>query len=80
MLDYQLAYRGNQSCETVILKLVNDILRVMENKHVTAMVAIDFVKVDHDILLNMLHCAFGISDNAHEWVNSYLRPRSCKVN
>ena len=36
--------------------------------------------VGHDILLNTLHCKFGISDNAIEWVNSYLRPRSCKVN
>ena len=56
----------------------------MENKHVTAMVVIDFSvafdTVDHDILLNMLHCKFGISDTALEWVNSYLRPRSCKVN
>ena len=56
----------------------------MENKYVTAMVTIDlsaaFNTVDHDILFNTLHCKFGISDNAIEWVNSYLRPRSCKVN
>ena len=56
----------------------------MENKHVTAMVAINlsvaFSMVDHDVLLNTLHSKFGISDNALEWVNSYLRPRSYKVN
>ena len=56
----------------------------MENKYVTAMITIDlsvaFNMVDHDILLNTLHCKFGISDNAIEWVKSYLRPRSCKVN
>ena len=28
----------------------------------------------------MLHCKFGINDNALECVNSYLRPRSSKVN
>ena len=56
----------------------------MENKYVTAMITIDlsmaFNTVDHDILLNTLHCKFGISDNAIEWVYSYLKPRSCKVN
>ena len=56
----------------------------MENKHVTAMVAITlsvaFDTVDHDTLLEMLHCKFGISDKALEWINSYLRPRSCNVN
>ena len=52
--------------------------------YVTAMVTTDlsaaFNMVDHDILLNTLHCKFGISDNAIELVNSYLRPRFCKVN
>ena len=56
----------------------------MENIYVTAMVTIvlsvAFDTVDLDILLDTLHCKFGISDNAIEWVNSYLRPRSCKVN
>ena len=84
MPDYQSAYRANQSCETAILKLVNDSLWVMENKYVIAMVTIDvsvtFDTVDHDILLNTLHCKFGISDKAIEWVNSYLRERSRKVN
>ena len=84
MPDYQSAYRANQSCETVILKIVNDSLWAMENEYVTAMVTIDlsgaFNTVDHDILLNTLHCKFGIIDNAIEWVHSYLRPRSCKVN
>ena len=56
----------------------------MENKYVTAIIAIDssvtFDTVDHDILLNTLQHKFGISESAIEWANSYLRPRSCKVN
>ena len=84
MPDYQSAYRANQSCETAILKLVKDSLCAMENKYVTATITINlsaaFDTIDHDILLNTLHHKFGISDNAIEWVNSYLRPRSCKVN
>ena len=67
-----------------IVKLVNDLLWAMENKYITAMTTINlsmvFDTVDHDILLNTLHNKFGISENAFKWVNSYLRPRSCKVN
>ena len=84
MPDYQSAYRANQSCETAIHKLVNDLLWAMENKYVTAMITMNlsaaFDTVDHDILLNTLHYKFGISGNAIEWVDSYLKPRSCKVN
>ena len=82
--DYQSAYRANQSCETAMLKLVSYLLWAMENKYVTAMITINlsvaFNTVDHDIILNTLHYKFGISENAIKWVNSYLRPRSCKVN
>ena len=77
-------YRANRKCETALLELVNDTLWAMENKYVTAMVEINlsvaFDMVDHDILLNTLHCKFEINDNALQWVNSYLRSRTCKVN
>ena len=63
---------------------MNDSLWAMENKYVTAMITINlsaaFNAVDHDILLNILHFKFAISDNAIEWVNSYLRSRACTVN
>jgi hypothetical protein len=64
--------------------LVNDLLDAMENKEVTALIAIDlsaaFDTVDHDILLNVLQKQYGVSGNALSWVESYLRPRSCRVN
>ena len=63
---------------------MNDSLWAMENKYVTALITINsyaaFDTVDHDILLKTLHYKFGISGNTIEWVNSYLRPRSCKAN
>ena len=51
---------------------------------ITAIIAIDlsaaFDTVDHDILLDVLHNQFGISETALAWYDSYLRPRSLKVN
>ena len=47
---------------------------------VTIDLSVAFNTVVHDILLNTLHCKCGISDSAIAWVNSYLRPRSCKGN
>ena len=37
----QSAYRRHHSCESALLRLVNDILAGMENQEVTAMIAID---------------------------------------
>ena len=52
------------SCETSLVKLVNDILWNMENQLVTAIVILDlsaaFDTVDHDILLEVLGKCFGI--------------------
>ena len=84
MPDYQSAYRQHYSCETALVRMMNDLLRSMENQRVTALVAVDlsaaFDTVDHDILVSVLHHKFGISHSALQWFDSYLRPRSCKVN
>ena len=76
--EYQLAYRAHHSCETAILQLSNDILWGMESQSITSLVAIDlsaaFDMVDHDILLDILKCKFGIDGKALKWFNSYLRP------
>jgi len=53
------AYRQHHSCESALLRLVNDILDVMENQEVTALIALDlsaaFDTVDHDIFLDVLN-------------------------
>ena len=56
----------------------------MENKLVTAVTILDlsaaFDRVDHDLLLEILHNKFGIDGHALKWYNNYLKPRKFKVN
>ena len=77
--SYQSAYRPFFSTETAILKMHHDVLKNMESQKVTAFVALDlsaaFDTVDHAILLSVLKESFGISDNVHHWVQSYLNER-----
>ena len=82
--DYQSAYRKYFSCETSIIKVVNDLLWNFENQEVCVMCMIDlsaaFDMVDHQILLQVLQSRFGLSGSGLAWFNSYLWPRFCKVN
>ena len=82
--DYQSAYREHFSCETALVKLMDDILWNMEAKETTVVVVIylsaAFDTVDHDVLLDVLNNRFGLDGNTQDWIDSYLRPRKFKVN
>ena len=62
--DYQSAYWNGYSCETAIIKLMNDILWAMKNQNVTAVMALDllaaFDTVDHEILSSVLEHNSGL--------------------
>ena len=55
---YLSAYRDHHSTETILLKLVNDMLMNMDNQCITLLVSCDlsvaFNTVNHSILLNIL--------------------------
>ena len=80
---YQSAYRKYYSCETSLVKLVNNILWAMEKQLVTVVVILDlsaaFDTVDHDLLLEVLGKQYGIVGMAREWYTSYLKPSTFKV-
>ena len=82
--DYQSDYRNGYSCETAIIRLVNNILWAMENQNVTAVMTLDlsaaFDTVDQKILLSVLECNFGLEQTVLNWFSSYLNQRSCRVN
>ena len=81
---YQSAYRKNYSCNTALVKLFDDQMCLMEQQKVNLLVAIDlpaaFDMVDHGILIDVLDIAFNVWGKSLDWFNSYLYPRSCKVN
>ena len=80
--DSQSAYRFH-SCETNLIKLVNDLLWAMERQEVTAVTILDlsaaFDTVDHDLLLEVLNKRFGIEGKALKWYEHYLKPRKLKI-
>ena len=83
MLDYQSAYRKFYSCETVLVKLVNDILWAMEHQKILSLVCIDlsaaFDTVDHEILEQVLKNEYRINGTVLQWYKTYIRPRGFKV-
>ena len=62
---------------------MDDILKGMESKEVTALVALDlsvaFDTVNHNLLLVILRSHFGIDGIPLAWIKSYLNNRSFQV-
>ena len=83
-LSKLFAYRQGYSCETALLRLVNDVLWSLERGNATHFIAIDlsvvFDTVDHNILLQVLRYKFNICGKALTWFGTYLCPRGCRVN
>ena len=84
MPSYQSAYREHHRCKTALVRLTNNLLWNIEMQRVTELVAIylsaAFNTVDHTVLLNVLQQHFGVNGKVLNWMDTYLRPRSFKVN
>ena len=81
--DYQSAYCANYSCETALVKLVNDILWCFERQEGLQTVACDlsaaFDTVDHCLLIEVLQKIAGLGGSVISWCQSYLESRTCQV-
>lgn len=79
----QYGYKKHHSCETLLLKLVDDILIAVDNNSGVIVLLIDlsaaFDTVDHSVLLSILQNKFRIKNTALEWIRSFLSGRSQKV-
>ena len=71
------------STETALLKVVNDLLTVLDNGKISFPSLIDlsaaFDTVDHIILLSRIESSYSICDTAVAWFRSYLINRSQTV-
>ena len=76
----QSAYKRFHSCETALVRVHNDILRAIDDRHCVILLLLDlsaaFDTVDHDILLTRLKSKFSICGTALEWFRSYLTNRT----
>ena len=81
--EFQSAYSKSHSTETVLVKIVNDILLDMSRQHVSLLVLLDlsalFDTVDHTILLRRLETSFGVTGDALKWIAPYLSARYQRV-
>ena len=77
---FQSAYRSCHSTETALLRVKDDIMMAIDNKHAVVLVLLDlstaFDTVDYDILLTRLGQLFGFTDVVLAWFWSYLTQRS----
>ena len=77
--EYQSAYRQDHSCETSILKLVNDILWAMENQECMEVMACNlsaaFDTIHHGILLEVMSENFCVKDTALSLVQQLLKTK-----
>ena len=80
---HQSAYRKKHSCETVMLKIIDDIQESVSEKKMVMLVLLDlssaFDTIDQDILLFKLMKHFGISGNVLKWIKTYLKGRTFSV-
>ena len=73
----QSAYRALHSTETVMTKVVSDLLSAVDGGEPSALLSLDisaaFDTLDHHRLLSREHELFGFFDLALKWMQSYFR-------
>ena len=81
--DVQSGYRTGHSCETLLVKMSDDIIKSIDHKNLVAVVLLDlsaaFDVLDHNLLLGKLKSLYGIDGIALKWFDSFLKNRSFSV-
>ena len=79
----QSAYKQSHSCETALLKVLNDTHLALDQGKCVLLAMLDlsaaFDLVNHDILATRLQTELNITGTVLAWMNSYLRNRSQSV-
>ena len=73
---FQSAYQAGHSAETVLLRVVNDILSALDNDSISTLLLLNLSAAsdttDHHIFLSCLNSVFGIQSIVLQWFQSYL--------
>ena len=79
----QSGYKKGHSCETLLLRITNDILIGIDKKNATVVLLLDlsaaFDTVDHQKLITILYKEIGIRSTCLKWFKSFLIGRSQRV-
>ena len=80
---HQSAYRKFHSTETVLLKVVTDLIEAIDAGDHALLGLLDlsaaFDTVDHDVLVKRLTRTYGLRSTALDWLRSYLLDRRQSV-
>ena len=83
LIDYISAYSSGYNTETVLLRLLDEILQNMDRQCITPLEAVDlsavFDTVEHCILKDVLYRKYSVTGTALKWYVSYLENRKVKV-
>ena len=81
--NFQFAHKTGHSCETVLLRVYNDIVTTIGRGNGAMLVLLDlsaaFDTIDHDNLFFILEKYVGICGNALKLIKSYFSNRSQRV-
>ena len=79
----QSGYKPLHSCETLLVRITNDILVNIDNSKCTIMLLLDlsaaFDTVDHEVLLDILWFDLGFRGTVYNWFVEFLSNRSQSV-
>ena len=82
-IPFQSAYKKHHSTETLLIRIVNDLLITIDENKATVVMILDlsaaFDTVDHNKLLNILKYEMGLEGEALNWFRSFLCGRCQKV-
>ena len=75
-IPFQSAYKKHHSTETLLIRIVNDLLITIDENKATVVMLLDlsaaFDTVDHNKLLNILKYKMGLEGEALNWFRSFL--------